>query len=249
MPWLSLLFDQVASGVLNYRTAYVSHSPKGSLATCVQCSLLRCRMSACSALRLGQAGQGQTTTQTQTQTRTFDPIDLCHHHHYERGFNRFYPLAYSMNFLLSKLTPLVTFVIRTLTPFPRTSDLPRLLTMPIRKPQTLFGRPPEGLHMYKISPSREIFQLTSTCAGEPHTIRSVVGMYNSPFRLSSKRQGKGRNHQAHILFLLHAHLPNNAIRHAPRHISPNAPSTTFSSAFRIELLNINSCAISSTKPV
>jgi hypothetical protein len=91
----------------------------------------------------------------------------------------------------------------------------------------------------------------SICTGEPHAIRSVIGgVCTAHLSVSScKRQGEGRYHRAHILFLLHAHLPNKAIRHAPRHISPNAPSTTFSSAFRIELLNINSCAISSTKPV
>ncbi len=46
-----------------------------------------------------------------------------------------------------------------------------------------------------------------------------------------------------------AHLPSNAISPAPRHINPNAPNTTVNLALRIVSENINSCAMSSTKPV
>jgi hypothetical protein len=46
------LSDRVASRVLNFRTAYVSRNFEDPLATCVRCSLLRCRMSASCALRL-----------------------------------------------------------------------------------------------------------------------------------------------------------------------------------------------------
>jgi hypothetical protein len=46
-----------------------------------------------------------------------------------------------------------------------------------------------------------------------------------------------------------AHFPSNAIKPAPRHMVMNAAMTVLILALRIELLNMNSCAINSTNPV
>lgn len=46
-----------------------------------------------------------------------------------------------------------------------------------------------------------------------------------------------------------AHFPSKAINPAPKHINPNAESSIPTFAFRIAVLNMNSWAINSTKPV
>lgn len=49
--------------------------------------------------------------------------------------------------------------------------------------------------------------------------------------------------------LLHAHFPSRAIKPAPKHIHPKADKVMPMLLFRISTLNMNSCAMSSTRPV
>lgn len=56
-------------------------------------------------------------------------------------------------------------------------------------------------------------------------------------------------HHSYIDLINHAHLPNTAINPAPKHIHPKADIVIPTLLLRISLLNMNSWAISSTRPV